>query len=272
MDDLCVVEAKEQHLRSTLGRLESLLIAYSGGVDSSLLSYYGRMLLGQRATIVIAISASLAKDELSFARAQSEQFNWQLLEIETDEVEKSEYQRNDRMRCYFCKSTLFETMHSLASEMGVKHLAYGANVDDLSDFRPGMLAASQYNVLSPLQEASLTKEEIRYLAKSAGLPSWDRPQAACLSSRIPTNTPITPNRLFQVDRAETLLRNRGFRQVRVRHFDEMASIEVEASELYRLKDKTLLAAITEDFRQLGYLAVSVDPSGYRQGSLNLTRS
>jgi uncharacterized protein len=266
-----LVETKEKNLQEILVRLESLLIAYSGGVDSSLLSYYGRLLLGKRATIVIAISASLAKDELAFARAQSQQFNWELLEIETDEVEKSEYRRNDRMRCYFCKSTLFEAMHRLAAEKGVKHLAYGANLDDLSDFRPGMLAANQYHVFSPLQDANLSKEDIRYLAKRANLPSWDRPAAACLSSRIPTDIPITFARLSQVDRAETFLRNRGFRQVRVRHFDEMASIEVEASEVHRLKDETLMAAIAEEFKQLGYLQIKVDPAGYRQGSLNPVR-
>ncbi|PWT95139.1 MAG: ATP-dependent sacrificial sulfur transferase LarE [Candidatus Melainabacteria bacterium] len=272
MVDVRLVEKKEKDLRETLTRLESLLIAYSGGVDSSLLSYYGRLLLGKQATIVIAISASLANDELAFARAQSEQFNWDLLEIATDEIGKSEYQRNDSMRCYYCKSTLFQTMHKLASEKGVKHLAYGANLDDLSDFRPGMLAANQYHVLSPLQEASFTKEEIRYLAKRAGLPSWERPQAACLSSRIPTDTPITITTLSRVDRAETFLRNRGFRQVRVRHYDELASIEVETSEVHRLKDETLLAAITEEFKQIGYLQIKVDPAGYRQGSLNLSRS
>jgi pyridinium-3,5-biscarboxylic acid mononucleotide sulfurtransferase len=268
MNNLDIVQTKESNLKEIVSQLESVMIAYSGGVDSSLLSYYGRHLLGGKATIVIAISPSLALGELAFARLQSSQFNWDLVEIETSEVEKQEYQRNDQMRCYFCKSTLFEAMHKLASEKGVRHLAYGANLDDRSDFRPGALAASEFHVLSPLQDAGLTKEEIRHLAKVAGLPSWDRPQAACLSSRFPTFQPITVGQLSQVDQAETVLRHYGFRQVRVRHHNQIASIEVDQSEIARLLDEALYNTISEQLKQLGYLNVTVDPQGYRQGSAN----
>lgn len=269
--DLANLDAKERQLRQSIERLTSLMVAYSGGVDSSLLAYYARLLLGERATIVLAVSASLANDEMLFARVQGKQFNWDVCEIATDEVEQSEYQRNDSMRCYFCKSTLFSAMHKLASEKGVKYLAYGANLDDLSDFRPGALAAAEYHVLSPLQEALLTKEEIRHLARVAELPSWDRPQAACLSSRFPTFQPISVEGLSQVDKAETFLRKLGFRQVRVRHHDDLARIEVDAAEVYRLANDVLYKRVVEEFNRLGYLQVTVDQEGYRQGSANLLR-
>jgi len=270
MDPISSLNTKEKHLQELIQSLGSVMIAYSGGVDSSLLAYYGRKILGSNATIVIAVSPSLAINELSFAREQGKQFGWNVLEIVTDEVEKPEYQRNDAMRCYFCKSTLFEIMQKLAIEHNVKHLAYGANIDDLSDFRPGHLAADQYKVLSPLQAAGLVKEEIRQLAKSAGLPSWNRPQAACLSSRFPTHQPISTPELSQVDKAESYLRNQGFKQVRVRHYNQIARIEVDPEDMSLLLDQKLFNVIEKEFKRLGYAEVTVDPNGYRQGSANQT--
>jgi uncharacterized protein len=270
--DLNLLVAKEQRLKETIRCLDRVMIAYSGGVDSSLLAHYGRKLLGQNATIVIAVSPSLANEELAFARAQGKQFAWDVVEIETDEVEKPEYQRNDAMRCYFCKSTLFETMQKLSLEKGIRNLAYGANLDDLSDFRPGQLAAQQYQVLSPLQDADLSKDEIRHLARAAGLPSWDRPQAACLSSRFPTSIPIDISKLSQVDKAEALLRAYGFRQVRVRHHDKLARIEVDPAEMQMFADRELLTTIVADLKRLGYTYITVDLEGYRQGSSNFANS
>jgi uncharacterized protein len=265
-----LLAAKEQCLKDQLLQLKTVMIAYSGGVDSSLLSYYARLALGQNAIIVIAVSPSLAEDELVFARVQAKQFSWDLVEIETDEVDKSEYQKNDAMRCYYCKNTLFDAMQELSQKLNIKNLAYGANMDDLSDFRPGHLAASEYNVFSPLQDAKLSKEEIRLLAKSAGLPSWNRPQAACLSSRFETFTPITLHGLSTVDKAEQVLKALGFKQVRVRHHDKLARIEVDQQEVHLLlTDLNLRNKITEQLKDLGYLYVTIDLEGYRQGSANV---
>jgi len=261
---------KEQRLIDLLGQLGGVIVAYSGGVDSSLLAYYARNVLADRALIVIAISPSLAGEELEAARAQALAFNWALIEIDTDEVARPEYQRNDAMRCYFCKAVLFERLDVLADKQGIHHVAYGANVDDLRDFRPGHKAAREHKVLSPLQEAALTKEEIRTLARKADLPSWDRPQAACLSSRFPTFTPVTIDGLAQVERAERYLHSLGFRQVRVRHHGDLARIEVDRDELPRLTgDRQLLAAVTSALVSIGYRQVELDMEGYRQGSSNI---
>lgn len=208
---------KEKRLVRILSQLEDVMVAYSGGVDSSLLAHYARAVLGDRATIVIAVSPSLANEELLAARAQAAQFGWALEEISTDEVDKPEYQANDGQRCYFCKSTLFEAMTRIALERGARHLAYGANMSDLGDIRPGMRAAAEHQVLSPLQEAGLEKADIRELARAAALPSWNRPQSACLSSRFPTFEKVTPGRLLMVERAEEILHALGFSQVRVRY-------------------------------------------------------
>jgi uncharacterized protein len=267
--DHIALSAKEQLLKSRILELEALIVAYSGGVDSSLLAYYARAVLKNRAKIVIAVSPSLATSELEAAREQASNFDWNLVEISTDEVDKAEYQRNDEMRCYFCKSTLFAALAKMAEEEKIKSIAYGANMDDLKDFRPGHKAARESNVLSPLQAAGLGKEEIRILARRAGLPSWNRPQAACLSSRFPTFQPVTITSLSKVERAEDYLRSLGFKQVRVRHHDVLASIEVEKSELPSLLQNTdNYSKIVEEFKRIGYKHVTVDLEGYKQGSAN----
>ena len=264
------LSTKEQRLIDLLKQLGSVIVAYSGGVDSSLLAHYARKVLKDRAVIVIAVSPSLAGTELEAARAQALAFNWNLIEIHTDEVSRPEYQRNDAMRCYFCKAVLFERLDLMAEQQGIHYVAYGANVDDLGDFRPGHKAAREHRVLSPLQEADLTKEEIRTLARKADLPSWERPQAACLSSRFPTFTPVTRDGLSQVERAERYLHSLGFRQVRVRHHGDLARIEVDRHELPRLSDDPqLLAAVTSELISIGYRQVELDMEGYRQGSSNI---
>jgi uncharacterized protein len=274
--------AKETALINAVQAAGSLIVAYSGGVDSSLLAYYAHTTLGDRAKIVIAISPSLAEEELQAARAQARQFEWNLIEIGTTEVDRADYQRNDAMRCYFCKSTLFEELEKMSAQLGIAHVAYGANIDDLSDFRPGHKAAREHHVLSPLQTAQLNKSEIRELAKAAGLPSWDRPQAACLSSRFPTFEPVNAPALSRVDAAERLIHSLGFKQVRVRNHTIsgtaggaadllLARIEVEQSEMDRFSsDLTLFDRINRSLKELGYAFVTLDLAGYQQGSTNIT--
>ncbi len=270
--DLNVLNEKESLLRSQLRSLGSIVIAYSGGVDSSLLSYYARLELADKAVIVIAISPSLAEDELRFARQQGWQFNWHVIEIKTDEVEKAEYKVNNEMRCYFCKTELFNCMKKIAQETNIAYLAYGANLDDIADFRPGHQAAAEFKVLSPLQTAGLSKEEIRFLAQQAGLPSWDRPQAACLSSRFPTFTPITVAKLSQVDKAESIVKEFGVKQVRVRHYEDVAKIEIGQDELALfLANPNNELRVKTKLQELGYKQIIVEPEGYKQGSANIIR-
>lgn len=268
--DTSIALRKQSDLIRLLGDLGSVMVAYSGGVDSSLVAYYAKSQLAERALIVIAVSPSLPKDELEAARAQAHLFDWGLIEIETEEVSKPEYQRNDGMRCYFCKATLFEAMHKLANKHGVTHLAYGANVDDLSDFRPGHIAAREYSVESPLMQVGLSKVEIRYLAHLVGLPSWNRPQAACLSSRFPAFEPITVENLSRIEQAEHFVRSLGFKQIRVRHYFDTASVEVDRIELKRFSEEPhLVTIITKALNDLGYASVVIDKEGYRQGSVNI---
>ena len=261
---------KEQDLQKHLSQLDSILIAYSGGVDSSVLAYYARKVLGDRAKIAIAVSASLAHEDLDAAKEQAEKFNFDLIEVETKEIEDPAYQKNDGSRCYHCKKTLFEELEELARDLDVKYIAYGAIMDDMKDSRPGTRAAREHRVLGPLQAAGLEKTEIRELAQKAGLPSWDRPQAACLSSRLPINEVVTVAKLSQIEKAESFLHSLGFKQLRVRHHGEIARIELEQSEIVKLStDPELMAKVAKELKSYGYRFVTLDMTGYKQGGANV---
>jgi len=255
-------------LQESLGALGSALVAYSGGVDSAYLAWAARQALGDRMLAVLADSPSLAefqkRDAIRFAR----DFGIPLAVIRTEEFENPDYVKNAPDRCFHCKDELFAKLAAIARERGFAAIIYGVNADDTRDFRPGHRAAAQYGVRIPLLEAGLTKAEIRELARQAGLPVWDRPASACLSSRIPYGTPVTIRNLKQVEDGEDALRQLGFRQFRVRHHGELVRIEIAPDELPKALDPQMTQIFTEIFKKLGYKYVTLDLEGYRTGSLN----
>ena len=263
------VAAKLHALESRLEKLGSLMVAYSGGVDSAFLAATAHRVLGVRMMAVLADSPSLARRDFeqacAFARAQQ----MPLRVIETEELERPEYQRNDANRCFHCKDTLFEAMQALAPKLGFERIAYGMNADDTRDFRPGQRAAEKHAVLAPLAEAGLTKLEIRALARAAGYPLWDRPAAPCLSSRVEYGRTVTREVLEQVEQAEESLRQLGFRELRVRHHGELARVEIARAELPRALTMEMLDAITAALKLAGFQYVTLDCSGFRSGSMNV---
>ena len=262
------LEEKEQALLANLSKIRSLIVALSGGTDSAYLAWAAQRALGERALSVTAQSPSFS----AYDRAQVEAFVRALGVrhefIETHEMENPAYRANASDRCYFCKDELFSALDVMAGERGFCAVAYGVNADDTLDFRPGHRAATEHQVLAPLLDAALTKAEIRELSRRAGLPTWDRPASACLSSRLPYGTEVTPERLSLVERGEAALRELGFRQFRVRLHDEMARIEISPDEMPRAFSLEMSAAIVARFKSAGFKYVALDLQGYRQGSLN----
>ncbi len=260
--------AKEAKLLARLAQLPSLLIAVSGGADSAYLAWAAHQVLGERALSVTAISPSFS----AYDRAELEKFlahtGIRHEFVETHELENPAYRANAGDRCYYCKDELFGVLDKIATERKFAATAYGVNADDAHDFRPGHRAAAEHRVLAPLLEARMNKAEIRALSQKAGLPTWDRPASACLSSRLPYGTEVTPERLLLVEKGEAILRELGFRQFRVRLHDQLGRIEIAQQEMPRAMTPEMGATISERFRAAGYLYVALDLEGYRQGSLN----
>jgi len=261
-------QAKLEALRRTLASLDSLLIAYSGGTDSAFLAWVAHQALGPRMLAVMADSASLPRKELTAALAFAASHSIPVHILQTTELDKPDYIRNDAQRCFHCKDELFTQMELARQQLGFAHLAYGMNLDDRGEFRPGQQAAAMHHALAPLVTAQLTKAEIRTLAREAGLIIADKPASACLSSRIEYGRPVTAENLSQVERAEEALHALGFPQVRVRHHGELARVEIAREDLPRAFDMTLLDAITTALRAVGFRYVTLDTQGYRSGSMN----
>ena len=259
---------KSVTLHQLLADLGSLLVAYSGGTDSAFLAYAAHQTLGSNMLAVIADSASLPRAELAAALAFTARHGIPTEILHTDELRNPDYQRNDANRCFHCKDELFTQMEHFRATRNFAHIAYGMNLDDRGDFRPGQLAASQHGALAPLVTAQLTKAEIRALARDAGLALADKPASACLSSRIAYGLPVTPARLVQVERAEEALHQLGFLEVRVRHHGDLARIEIARKDLDRALDLSVLDTITAALKPLGFLYITLDTSGYRSGSMN----
>ena len=259
---------KSELLQERLRSLGSLLVAYSGGTDSAYLAYAAFQALGERMLAVIADSPSLPRKELGDALAFAERHHIPVRVLQTHELEKPEYARNDAQRCFHCKSELFTQMEETRQRLGFEHLAYGMNLDDRGEFRPGQKAAALHGALAPLVEAGLSKREIRMLAREAGLSLADKPASACLSSRIEYGRAVTAENLAQVEKAEEALHALGFMQVRVRHHGELARIEIAREDLARALTLPMLDAMTEALRGAGFLYVTLDTQGYRSGSMN----
>jgi pyridinium-3,5-biscarboxylic acid mononucleotide sulfurtransferase len=263
-------EDKERLLLTKLSEIPSLIVALSGGADSAYLAWAAQRALGDRALSVTALSPSYSAHDRNivedFVRTQDIRHEF----VETHEMENPAYRANAADRCFFCKDELFSVLDQLALRRSFTATAYGVNADDTLDFRPGHRAAMEHRVLAPLLDAGMCKSEIRSLSRRAGLPTWDRPASACLASRVPYGTEVTPERLSLVERGEAVLRALGFRQFRVRLHDKLARVEIATDEMPQALVPEMAAAIAKELRTVGFAYVSLDLEGYRQGSLNET--
>ena len=264
------LEEKENLLISRLAEIPSIIVALSGGADSAYLAWAANRALSGRSLSLTALSPSFAAHDREIVEQLVKKLALRHEFIDTHEMENPAYRANQPDRCYFCKDELFSVLDELARSRGFAAVAYGVNADDTLDFRPGHRAATEHKVLAPLLDAGLSKSEIRALSQRAGLPTWDRPASACLSSRVPYGTEVTPERLALIERGEAALRELGFRQFRVRIHDNLARVEISQEEMPRALSQEMAAAISERLKSAGFAYVALDLQGYRQGSLNET--
>jgi len=261
--------AKRDRLLAVLGELPGVAVAFSGGIDSTVVAQAAHLALGDRAVAVTADSPSVPRTELATARELAALIGIRHVIVATDEFENPDYLRNDGARCYYCKSELYARVEELLPRLGVPVIASGANLDDNGDYRPGLAAAAEHAVRHPLQEAGFTKADVRAVARHWNLPTWDKPAAPCLSSRLAPGLAVTPERTRRVEDAESYLRELGLRECRVRYHDgDLARVEVPPGEIVRLADEVVRTGLSREFRRLGFKFVTLDLDGFRSGSLN----
>lgn len=261
-------EEKEQHLRLLMREMQTVLVAYSGGVDSAYLALIATQELNEKAVCIMGISPSVAQNQKTDAEKIAEDFGFNYFSIQTNELANPNYQANPTNRCYFCKTELYGKLAPIAKERNIAFVLDGANLDDTGDYRPGREAAKENNVRSPLIEVGLTKAEIRYLSKKYNLPTWDKPASPCLSSRIAYGVPVSIERLSKVEKGEIFLRDLGIKEFRVRNHSELVRLEISPNEIEKVLNKNITDLIADKFRKLGFKYVTLDLHGYRSGAMN----